>query len=109
MGAAKSVVTFSKFPKLVSGEEDEGSVVTIDGVDVGRIERRILWQDVGIRATSYRPTVVGYVVRLWHHEGRGEPEYETLADARASAKETLARLTTDFVDPSDPGQGLRSS
>jgi len=90
-----------KFPKLTTGNDDDGRTIYSDGgKTLGVIVREIDWIDVGTRSVSYKPKITGYRVEFWrdpnpdHYERDvtiADEVFEVLADAVAEAKRIYAR------------------
>lgn len=75
---------FGKFPRLVSGENDAGKPIEVDGKVVGYIVREVAWRDVGTVRARYAGTVTGYRVELWSTET--ETTYPTLGAAQDAVR-----------------------
>lgn len=81
-------VTFSKFPKMTHGEDDDGASIFLDGVEVGMLIRVIEFRDVGHLTARYRNEVVGYRLDFWGEWGDEIEEvvFPTLTEARDHAR-----------------------
>jgi hypothetical protein len=102
--------TFSAFPKLTAGNDDDGAPILFSGVEVGAIVREVEWRDVGHVSVQYRGTVRGYRVVLWAVDD--EPIFSKLSPrhARTSGstmqQQRRAKTSTGSCARRDEGRGL---
>jgi hypothetical protein len=81
--AAAPAITFGTFGKIDNGS-CPGSDITVAGQRAGYIERVLEARDVGTVQCTWKYTVSAYrVVMFGEHAVENEPEFATLAMARA--------------------------
>jgi hypothetical protein len=82
--APAKTVSFATFPKLRTGDDCDGAIITVDGNRAGYVQRVVEWRDVGGVCVTRKPTITGYrVVMFGEHATEEEPEFSTLAAARS--------------------------
>jgi hypothetical protein len=82
------MISFGRFPRLRYGEGCDGADITVDGKNVGWIEREVYWEEKYRALRGVKPVITGYTVILSGEDI--DRTFDTLADARDFVRRRFA-------------------